>query len=269
MSISSASRQAFPLQHYESFRHTRSSVRRQHHPLAAAACSSSTTPDYRGRSHQGIIMSLYEPRQFPDYPQSTMMHDPHQEQDDNSLQQNRYPSPPHPMSENPYHPQAMDAAAALGLEDMSELQPKEEDDALSPGRSKPIPKPDREVTKGEDGRFVCTWVGCTEEVQRFNRKCEWSKVRTRPDTCGFGGRALFAGLLLTFVLCSSIWTSTIGLTNVLLTDAKSFLDLPIRADCCAINEKCTICTEDRANSSTVLTRTASDFQARDFRGKRI
>jgi hypothetical protein len=124
-------------------------------------------------------MSLsYETRTFPDYPQSAMMHDPHQEQDDNSIQHHRYPSPPPPLSENPYNPQTMDAATALAMDEMPELPPKDESDAPSPGRSKPIPKPDREVTKGEDGRFVCNWAGCTEEIRSFNRKCEWSKVGT-------------------------------------------------------------------------------------------
>jgi hypothetical protein len=127
-------------------------------------------------------MSLsYETRTFPDYPQSAMMHDPHQEQDDNSIQHHRYPSPPPPLSENPYNSQPIDAATALAMDDMPELPPKEDDDAPSPGRSKPIPKPDREVTKGEDGRFVCNWTGCTEEVRSFNRKCEWSKHMDKHD----------------------------------------------------------------------------------------
>ena len=122
-------------------------------------------------------MSLsYETRTFPDYPQSTMMHDPHQEQDDNSIQHHRYPSPPPPLSENPYNPQTLDATTALAMDEMPELPHKEESDAPSPGRSKPIPKPDRQVTKGDDGRFVCNWTGCTEEIRSFNRKCEWSKV---------------------------------------------------------------------------------------------
>lgn len=127
-------------------------------------------------------MSLsYETRTFPDYPQSAMMHDPHQEQDDNSIQHHRYPSPPPPLSENPYNPQTMDAATALAMDEMPELPPKDESDAPSPGRSKPIPKPDREVTKGEDGRFVCNWAGCTEEIRSFNRKCEWSKHMDKHD----------------------------------------------------------------------------------------
>jgi hypothetical protein len=71
----------------------------------------------------------------------------------------------------------MDATTALAMDEMPELPQKEESDAPSPGRSKPIPKPDREITKGEDGRFVCNWAGCTEDVRSFNRKCEWSKVR--------------------------------------------------------------------------------------------
>lgn len=58
-------------------------------------------------------------------------------------------------------------------------QTEDESDAPSPGRSKPIPKPCREVTKGVDGRYVCTWIGCTEES--FARKCEWGKHMDKHD----------------------------------------------------------------------------------------
>jgi hypothetical protein len=85
------------------------------------------------------------------------------------------------LSDNPYNAQPIDATSALNIDEMPELPTKEESDAPSPGRSKPIPKPDREVTKGEDGRYVCTWVGCTEEVRTFNRKCEWSKHMDKHD----------------------------------------------------------------------------------------
>ncbi|KAH7356931.1 putative zinc finger protein GLI2 [Rhexocercosporidium sp. MPI-PUGE-AT-0058] len=109
------------------------------------------------------------------------MHDPHQEQDDSSLQHHRYPSPPPPMNDNTYISQDLDATDGLTLEDLPELPSKDESDAPSPGRSKPIPKPDREVTKGDDGRFICTWVGCAEDVRTFNRKCEWSKHMDKHD----------------------------------------------------------------------------------------
>ncbi|CZR53123.1 uncharacterized protein PAC_03001 [Phialocephala subalpina] len=137
-----------------------------------------TAPFYTAQAN---TMSLsYESRNYPvEYPQSALMqHDPHEQQDDNMQ---RYPSPP-PMGENPYGHQNIDAATALNIgEEMPELPQKEESDAPSPGRSKPIPKPDREVTKGDDGRFVCTWAGCTEEVRSFNRKCEWSKHMDKHD----------------------------------------------------------------------------------------
>lgn len=54
-------------------------------------------------------------------------------------------------------------------------------DPESPGRSKPVPKPDRPVTKDTDGRFVCNWPGCEEAVKHFNRKCEWSKHMDKHD----------------------------------------------------------------------------------------
>jgi len=143
--------------------------------------NSNTNP---GASFDFVLdtMSLsYENRTFPDYPQSALMHDSHQEQDDSSMQHHRYPSPPPPMSDNTFISQGMDATEGLTLDDMPELPSKEDSDAPSPGRSKPIPKPDREVTKGDDGRFVCTWVGCTEDVRAFNRKCEWSKHMDKHD----------------------------------------------------------------------------------------
>lgn len=45
-----------------------------------------------------------------------------------------------------------------------------------PVRTKHIPKPEREVQKQADGKYYCTFPGCVEEVQVFNRKCEWRFV---------------------------------------------------------------------------------------------
>lgn len=42
-----------------------------------------------------------------------------------------------------------------------------------PRRSNPIPKPDRPITRNEDGQYVCQYPGCTEVIKTFNRKCEW------------------------------------------------------------------------------------------------
>lgn len=99
-------------------------------------------------------------------PQDHEQHD-HMEQHD----QPRYPSPPPPLSETPYAPQPQDIMPEPTLQQMVEA--KDESDAPSPGRSKPIPKPDREVTKNQDGRYYCNWPNCTEEVKDFGRKCEW------------------------------------------------------------------------------------------------
>jgi hypothetical protein len=133
--------------------------------------------------HPASTMSLsYESRTFmPDanYPQM-QIHDP-QEQEEIQHEHPRYPSPPIPSSEmNPYNPQGMDTTQEDAIENLPNLQ-THEPDAPSPGRSKPIPKPDREITKGENGRFVCTWLGCTEEVRDFGRKCEWSKHMDKHD----------------------------------------------------------------------------------------
>lgn len=99
-----------------------------------------------------------------------------------------YPSPSAQMSENPYHPHPQtqgldttdgDVRAAMG---MPELPMRELSDAPSPGRSKPIQKPDRgNPPKDANGRYICTWLGCTEEIKDFGRKCEWSKHMDKHD----------------------------------------------------------------------------------------
>jgi hypothetical protein len=155
-------------EHYESF-----PPHSNNHNSAAfldfEGASDSSSHDY---NYNLSIMSLaYENRTFSDYPQSTIMDDP--SHDHSMHQHQRYPSPPAPMSENPYTSAQIDSALEM---QMPEMPPKDEDDAGSPGRSKALVKPDREVTKGEDGRYVCSWVGCGEEIRSFNRKCEWSKA---------------------------------------------------------------------------------------------
>ncbi|CRK38442.1 Cell wall transcription factor ACE2 like protein [Verticillium longisporum] len=64
------------------------------------------------------------------------------------------------------------------------------DHGASSLRSKCIPKPDREVHKQADGKFYCTFPGCTEDTQVFGRKCEWSKhmdKHERPYRCAAEG----------------------------------------------------------------------------------
>ncbi|KAK0728586.1 hypothetical protein B0T26DRAFT_640177 [Lasiosphaeria miniovina] len=53
--------------------------------------------------------------------------------------------------------------------------------ATTPQRIKAIPKPDREVTKNIDGKYVCTWPGCSEDMKEFGRKCEWNKHMDKHD----------------------------------------------------------------------------------------
>ena len=40
-------------------------------------------------------------------------------------------------------------------------------------RMKPIPKPQRQVVKNRDGKFICTWNNCNAPIKEFLRKCEW------------------------------------------------------------------------------------------------
>lgn len=39
-----------------------------------------------------------------------------------------------------------------------------------------ITKPNREVTKSEDGNYICTLPDCNDLVRKFQRKCEWRQV---------------------------------------------------------------------------------------------
>ncbi|TRX97271.1 hypothetical protein FHL15_002065 [Xylaria flabelliformis] len=55
-----------------------------------------------------------------------------------------------------------------------------------PPRMKPIPKPQRQVVKNSEGKFICTWHDCTAPIKEFLRKCEWSKhmdKHERPYKC--------------------------------------------------------------------------------------
>lgn len=55
----------------------------------------------------------------------------------------------------------------------STISKEESPAATTPHRIKAIPKPDREVTRNLEGKFICTWPGCTEEAKEFGRRCEW------------------------------------------------------------------------------------------------
>ncbi|GAW21545.1 hypothetical protein ANO14919_110680 [Xylariales sp. No.14919] len=53
-------------------------------------------------------------------------------------------------------------------------------------RMKPIPKPQRQIVKNREGKFICTWHDCGAAVKEFSRKCEWNKhmdKHERPYKC--------------------------------------------------------------------------------------
>jgi hypothetical protein len=66
-----------------------------------------------------------------------------------------------------------DAEARIDLVTSTLIAKEDSPSAITPHRIKSVPKPDREVTKNTDGKFVCTFPGCTEEIREFQRKCEW------------------------------------------------------------------------------------------------
>ncbi|KAA8565063.1 hypothetical protein EYC84_010823 [Monilinia fructicola] len=115
------------------------------------------------RSNNNMSLS-YESRAFmPDtqYPMQ-MAHETQEQDEFKPHDEPHYPSPPPPMSENPYTAQPMTETPEHQVLELPEL-PKDEEEAPSPGRSKPVPKPDREKSK------------------IFNRKCEWSKHMDKHD----------------------------------------------------------------------------------------
>ncbi|KAI0849313.1 hypothetical protein F5Y00DRAFT_71127 [Daldinia vernicosa] len=65
-----------------------------------------------------------------------------------------------------------------------------------PPRLGPVVKPNRIVNKNREGKFVCSFAGCTDDVKVFNRKCEWSKhmdKHDRPYKCLASGCEKLAG----------------------------------------------------------------------------
>ncbi|KAI1272456.1 hypothetical protein F5Y07DRAFT_392001 [Xylaria sp. FL0933] len=53
-------------------------------------------------------------------------------------------------------------------------------------RMKPIPKPQRQIVKNREGKFICTWHNCNAAIKEFSRKCEWNKhmdKHERPYKC--------------------------------------------------------------------------------------
>lgn len=109
-----------------------------------------------------------------DYPQIPD-HD-YDQQHDQQDGLHRYPSPTaHGLSENPYNAQQLVDATSDGRVDLA-VGRMDSSPPASPGRSKPVPKPQREVTKLDNGRFYCDWPNCTEEIKDFGRKCEWRLV---------------------------------------------------------------------------------------------
>lgn len=59
------------------------------------------------------------------------------------------------------------------LEELASPPKEDSPTATTPQRIKAIPKPDRAVVKNAEGKYVCSWPGCTEETREFGRKCEW------------------------------------------------------------------------------------------------
>ncbi|KAK1761022.1 hypothetical protein QBC47DRAFT_19871 [Echria macrotheca] len=95
---------------------------------------------------------------------------------------------PGPAFDTPEPPRLDLGSSTLAKEDSPTV--------TTPSRIKAIPKPDREITKNADGKYVCTYPGCSEDVKEFGRKCEWSKhmdKHDRPYKCAAEGCEKLAG----------------------------------------------------------------------------
>jgi hypothetical protein len=84
------------------------------------------------------------------------------------------PSAPPPFpSPEPHHEIDLTSLPAVPEQPATLPTPKDDVELHGTQRSKPIPKPDRNVRKNAHGKYECTWHGCTEDLKVFNRKCEW------------------------------------------------------------------------------------------------
>lgn len=97
------------------------------------------------------------------------------------------PSPSPALDLHPVGPPNVDPTN-VPVRDLSPAAPNAFNSTTQPQlqRIKPIAKPNREVTKSEDGKFICTWQDCNELVKKFQRKCEWNKhmdKHERPYVC--------------------------------------------------------------------------------------
>lgn len=126
---------------------------------------------------------VYEPRAFIHEGSYPPMDDHH---DDPTPDADRFPDPSDAVVSElastvatftaPPHPQFVDTTAEPRIDlpaPASTISKEESPIATTPSRIKAIPKPDREVTKNLEGKYICTWPGCTEESKEFGRRCEW------------------------------------------------------------------------------------------------
>jgi hypothetical protein len=143
-------------------------------------------------AYSGKMSVVYEARNFihdGGYPPMDHDHDPTPDAD-------RFPDPSDSVdlasvaTFNAPPPPFIDAAETRLDLTTAPLQKEDSPTVTTPSRIKAIPKPDREVTKNAEGKFVCIWQGCTEEVREFGRKCEWNKhmdKHDRPYKCAADG----------------------------------------------------------------------------------
>lgn len=62
---------------------------------------------------------------------------------------------------------------SLLKEDSPAAAPAAAPAASMPSRVKPNPKPEREIVKNAEGKYICTWPECPDGTKAFQRKCEW------------------------------------------------------------------------------------------------
>ncbi|KAH6655909.1 hypothetical protein BKA67DRAFT_675913 [Truncatella angustata] len=106
------------------------------------------------------------------------------------------PAPPPFPSPEPHHDLHLPPLPPVPEQPTALPTPKDDLDIHTTQRSKPIPKPDRQVRKNARGKYECTWDACDEKDREFNRKCEWNKhmdKHERPYKCQVEGCEKLAG----------------------------------------------------------------------------
>jgi len=125
--------------------------------------------------HEGGYPPIDDHHHHDPTPDADRFTDPTSDAVANELAQvaNSFAAPPSPFVDTKEFVESAPEPPRIDLAPISEPIKEPSPTSTTPQRTKAIPKPHREETKNPEGKYVCTWPSCAEEVREFGRKCEW------------------------------------------------------------------------------------------------